>query len=61
MPQLGDVIDIKLGDDDQPLYIVGTIVGVREGWVNRDQIAVQLRHMDTWIDLDGKASWEVIQ
>lgn len=60
MPQIGDVIDIKVGDDDQPLYIVGTIIGVREGWRNRDQVSVQLRHLDWWIDLDEKASWEVI-
>ncbi len=61
MPKLGDVIDIKLGHDDQPLYIVGTIIGIREGWRDRDQIAVQIRHLDWWIDLDEKASWEVIQ
>lgn len=60
MPTLGDVIDIKLGDD-QPVYIVGTITAIREGWRNRDQIAVQVRHLDWWIDLDDKASWEVIQ
>lgn len=61
MPSLGDVIDIKLCNDDQPVYIVGTITAIREGWQNRDQIAVKVRHLDWWIDLDDKASWEVIQ
>ena len=61
MPQIGDVIDMSIDGLPHKTYIVGEVVGVRYHWVMPDMIMVQVKHLDLWIDLDERVTWEVIK
>ena len=61
MPQIGDVIDMKIDGQPRNTHIVGEVIGVRQSWTNADILMVQVKNVDLWIDLDDKVDWELIK
>lgn len=61
MPQIGDVIDMRIVGQPHNTYIVGEVIGVRQHYTNPDMLMVQVKGIDLWIDLGDDTEWEVIK
>lgn len=49
--KIGEVLDLTINRDGSKSYIVAPVKGIREGYVNPDDVAVLLGGIDMWLTL----------
>lgn len=57
VPKFGAMLDCKIASEDQVIFLVAEVVGIRSDWGNPDDVHIRFALVDAWFNL-ADVEWD---